>query len=370
MTDGTTTAAFDYNADGLRIRKTVGSTVTEYTLHGKNIVHLTRGSASLHFFYDAQNKPSVVDYNGTKYAYVHSLQGDIIGILNASGTEVVRYAYDAWGRQLSKTGSMASTLGTYNPFRYRGYAYDEETGLYYLRSRYYNQGWGRFINADIQLGKVGAILSHNMFSYCINNPVNRDDPAGLTSISPFERDESPWFYSDVLSLSQADMILANNGYGNDDVTVNRKPTGGEGELYVPTLDSTFMVHWSSIGTYHLDVFPKSEGRAAIMKHFGFTAKNPGSMKEWSSKLAWDPVEAYLEFNGDIVAGSVNLMLHSGSGSNAVLNVRSGNICFYTYDSRTSNRVIKPLIQRHRDAAVKAYEFAKSMWYKDWLVTDR
>jgi RHS repeat-associated protein len=172
MTDGTTTAAFDYNADGLRIRKTIGSTVTEYTLHGKNIVHLTRGSANLHFFYDAQNKPSVVDYNGTKYAYIHNLQGDIVSILNASGTEVVRYTYDAWGRQLSKTGSMASTLGAYNPFRYRGYAYDEETGLYYLRSRYYNPVWLRFVNAD------STMSVKNVFTYCRNTVINRADSDG------------------------------------------------------------------------------------------------------------------------------------------------------------------------------------------------
>ena len=51
MTKSGTTATFLYNADGLRIRKTVGSTVTNYTLHGKNIVHMTQGSNTLHFLY-------------------------------------------------------------------------------------------------------------------------------------------------------------------------------------------------------------------------------------------------------------------------------------------------------------------------------
>ncbi|MBE5783233.1 MAG: hypothetical protein E7329_07985 [Clostridiales bacterium] len=79
--------------------------------------------------------------NGTttqKFAYIHNLQGDIVAILDDSGATVVRYTYDAWGKPLSTTGPLAATLGKLNPFRYRGYVFDEETGLYYLRSRYYN----------------------------------------------------------------------------------------------------------------------------------------------------------------------------------------------------------------------------------------
>jgi len=65
-------------------------------------------------------------------------------------------------------------------FRYRGYVYDEETSLYYLRSRYYNPDWGRFINADSVLGKPGILLNHNVFAYCGNNPENLVDPSGNT----------------------------------------------------------------------------------------------------------------------------------------------------------------------------------------------
>ena len=89
---------------------------------------------------------------------------------------MVEYAYDAWGNPISTTGSMASTLGNDNPFRYRGYYYDEETGLYYLNSRYYNPHWGRFINADSYGGTIGGLLSHNVFAYCSNNPVMYRDP--------------------------------------------------------------------------------------------------------------------------------------------------------------------------------------------------
>jgi len=93
----------------------------------------------------------MVNFNGTKYHYLHNLQGDIIGLVDASGNIVVEYKYDAWGKIIARTGSLVSTLGYLNPFRYRGYVYDEETGLYYLRSRYYNPVWCRFINADVCL---------------------------------------------------------------------------------------------------------------------------------------------------------------------------------------------------------------------------
>ena len=178
------TAEFVYNADGLRVQKTVNGVATKYTLHGKNIVHMTSGTDELHFFYDAQNRPAVVVYNGTAYAYVKSLQGDIVALLNGAGNVVVSYVYDAWGAPIGKSGSMAETLGSVQPFRYRGYVFDEETGLYYLRSRYYNLGWGRFVNADVLIG-AGKLLSHNLFAYCDNVPVSFSDKHGQTRENSF-----------------------------------------------------------------------------------------------------------------------------------------------------------------------------------------
>ncbi len=81
------------------------------------------------------------------------LAGRVIAILDADGNVVVSYMYDAWGAPLWCTGELAETLGKVQPFRYRGYVFDEETGLYYLRSRYYNAERCRFLNADIDMGK-------------------------------------------------------------------------------------------------------------------------------------------------------------------------------------------------------------------------
>ena len=79
-----------------------------------------------------------VTYDGAEYFYLKNAQGDVTGLVNSSGTQVVAYTYDAWGNPLSTTGTMADTLGKLNPFRYRGYVYDTETGFYYVSTRYYD----------------------------------------------------------------------------------------------------------------------------------------------------------------------------------------------------------------------------------------
>ena len=175
------TVEFVYNADGLRVQKTVNGVATKYTLHGKNIVHMTSGTDELHFFYDAQNRPAVVVYNGTAYAYVKSLQGDILAILDENGNTVVSYGYDAWGALLWCTGELAETLGKVQPFRYRGYALDEETELYYNQSRFYNPSIARFITADttgVLTASLKSLTEKNLFAYCDNNPVMRKDIDG------------------------------------------------------------------------------------------------------------------------------------------------------------------------------------------------
>ena len=73
--------------------------------------------------------PLSVVYNGATYYYILSLQGDVVAILDSSGVSVVEYTYDAWGRLLTTTGSMAGSLGLHNPLRYRSYVYDREAGL-------------------------------------------------------------------------------------------------------------------------------------------------------------------------------------------------------------------------------------------------
>ena len=120
-------------------------------------------------------------YNGDLYFYVKNLQGDVIGITDKNGAVVVEYSYDSWGNILTTTGSMASTIGAQNPFRYRGYYYDTETGMYYLGSRYYDPEIRRFISPDAWntlLLRPMTLCDKNLYVYCDHNPVVRKDSNG------------------------------------------------------------------------------------------------------------------------------------------------------------------------------------------------
>ena len=117
------------------------------------------------------------------YYYPRNAQGDAVKLIDKTGATVVEYTYDTWGKLLSTTGSLAATFGAEQPFRYRGYVYDEETGWYYLQSRYYNPEVGRFISADVYLSTGQGVLGHNAYAYCGNNPVNFVDPTGELFIS-------------------------------------------------------------------------------------------------------------------------------------------------------------------------------------------
>ena len=159
-----------------------GSTA-KYTYLGDTLtdmqwVEVDGSVSSFHFTYDATGPMSMTFY-GTEYFYLKNAQGDVTGLVDSSGTQVVAYTYDAWGNILSTTGSMAGSLGYTNPFRYRSYFYDTETGLYYLGSRYYNPETGRFINADNLIsGSKNGVSGNNVFSYCGNNPINKVDASG------------------------------------------------------------------------------------------------------------------------------------------------------------------------------------------------
>ena len=177
MSKSGSSITYGYNADGKRISKTVNGTTYNYAYLGDALTDLSWGSNRMHFTYDSLG-PASVTYNGVKYFYLKNAQGDVTGLVNASGTQVVSYAYDPWGAPMSTGGTMASTLGAANPLRYRGYVYDTETGFYYVSSRYYNPEVGRWINADNQLSTGSDLTGLNLFAYCGNNPVNRIDPTG------------------------------------------------------------------------------------------------------------------------------------------------------------------------------------------------
>lgn len=168
-----------YDSNGMRTQKTVDGVKTNYYYDSSNnLFALTQGNDTLFFYYDNSGEVMSVSCNGTMYFYIKDLQGDITEIVDKDGKAVAEYAYDAWGNMLTEYNGTL-TVEKLNPFRYRGYVYDEETGLYYLQSRYYDPLTGRFLNADVYADtQSGTPLSTNMFAYCENNAINKSDDEG------------------------------------------------------------------------------------------------------------------------------------------------------------------------------------------------
>ena len=133
-----------------------------------------RTTEYLTFLYNGEGPTGFV-YNNTVYTYRKNLFGDIIAVYNGT-SKVAEYAYDAYGNCRVITGS---NIGTLNPFRYRGYYFDEDMKLYYLQSRYYDPETGRFINADdVSYLDPESIHGLNLYTYCLNNPVMYIDETG------------------------------------------------------------------------------------------------------------------------------------------------------------------------------------------------
>ena len=174
--------SYSYDKDGIRQTKTVGTAITQYYYNGNVLMGTYDGTNKLLFSYDEQSNVVAVDYNGTYYYYLRDGQGNIIKLIDGNGATVVSYSYDPWGA-CTTSGTMASTLGTLNPFRYHGYVYDEETGWYYLSSRYYNPEVGRYLSADTLSSTGQGVLGYNMYAYCLNNPTTNYDPSGSLSFS-------------------------------------------------------------------------------------------------------------------------------------------------------------------------------------------
>ena len=131
------------------------------------------------------NSIGSLNYEYVRYTLVKDLQGNVIGLADKNGNLAAKYTYDAWGNILSVTDGQGNDvsgnpghIANVNPLRYRGYYFDQETGFYYLHTRYYDPKVGRFINADEQLNMNLGLLGANMFVYCLNNPTNMIDTVG------------------------------------------------------------------------------------------------------------------------------------------------------------------------------------------------
>ena len=182
-----TLSQYVYDNDGRRIQKTVGDKVTRFYLDGDKIIaQKEEGGERMDFLYDEKGTPFAFEYQEKMYFYQTNLQGDIIGIVDSKGSQVVVYRYDAWGEVLVSSDASGFGLAKINPLRYRGYYYDQETGLYYLQTRYYDPKVRRFLNADdasVLTKDPEQLTEKNLYAYCDDNPVMYRDDAGMFAFS-------------------------------------------------------------------------------------------------------------------------------------------------------------------------------------------
>ena len=244
LTFGSTTVGYTYNDGGVRTSKTVNGVLHSYSLDGEVIISESFADKLLIYLYDEFGTPFGIKYRESDYAlgefdcyiFEKNLHGDIIGIFSEAGARVASYEYDAWGNCVNMTyASGYGVICNLNPFRYRGYYYDTETGFYYCGSRYYDPSLGRFISAD-SVGTVAltpmSYTDKNLYAYCDNNPVMRTDNGGefwdtffdvvslcASVIDVVKNPDDPWAWFGVIG-DAVDLIPFISGVGEATRAVN------------------------------------------------------------------------------------------------------------------------------------------------------
>lgn len=185
--------SFTYDEKGIRTSKKYGSVTYNYTSKDGNITSQYQATKNINpkeptsiYLYDSNDNIIGMTYRNNPYFFIKNHMGDVIGMVTQDGTWVRSYYYDAWGNDIGTTVNTdlnvnESAAATVNPFRYRGYYYDEQSKMYYLQSRYYRPDTFRFLNADLpEFAKAqkDVYAGINLFAYCCNDPVNNSDFTG------------------------------------------------------------------------------------------------------------------------------------------------------------------------------------------------
>ena len=188
------TVDYTYNSNGLIIKKVLGywyaddrdseEYTTKYYYDGEKLITEIGPRNRLDFLYDENGiLYGLIKDSSRKYFYIRDFMSNILGLVDDSGNIVVKSKYDAYGNRISITDTSGCDLGNINPFRYKGYYYDDDVEMYYCKSRFYVPSWHRWLNSDsINYLEPKNITSLNLFTYCNNNPVMYVDPSGNFTI--------------------------------------------------------------------------------------------------------------------------------------------------------------------------------------------
>ena len=291
---------YKYDDGGVRTSKTVNGTTTNFITSGIQVLAQKTGDNVLIWQVDGNGATVGFNYNGTEYFYLKNVQGDIAGITDASGNIVAEYVYDSWGKVLHVLDSNgteitdSSNIAHINPFRYRGYYYDCELGLYYLNARYYDPETARFLNAD---GNLSG--GFNLFAYCYDNPIMLSDWTGSIP-------------TEVEAANMAEHIYNTSGTLSGGWTYIEKKSGGDNMvlgIYSRTVNNVTEYALVSKGT--------------TMNSLKDWANNVQQFTTGSSTDGWASLEKAKEFVKDH-SEEVTFIGHSKGGAEAVINAVATN----------------------------------------------
>jgi RHS repeat-associated protein len=237
---------------------------------------------------DSSGRLVAMERGGERYFYHLNARGDVVALTDEDGDVVDEYAYDPYGRALSASETVE------NPYRYAGYRFDEESGLYQLWNRSYNPVTARFITRDLYPGELDSPATMNGYVYCLGDPVNLVDTNGLEPL-PATGDGTPY------------------GRGNDNLLLSRPSEAGFGLLFVGGL-LDFASFWLP-SSKELDPFAKGMakrcGPAFVALGTGYSLDSIGAAstyEQWKEGYATkgDVIQSYLSYGPGGTLGTVYL----------------------------------------------------------------
>ena len=320
-----------YDINGMRTLKSSESRDVRYFYDSKSVMTgLSYEGNAVYFYYDTDGTPTAMSFDDTMYYYIKNLQGDIVKIVNQDGNTVVTYTYDALGKITKQTDTTTYGIAKLNPFRYRGYVYDDETGLYYLQSRYYDPVTGRFINADVYCDTNTDIFGTNMFTYCNNDPVNQVDPKG----------------TDAIWLQDEDAVYL---------------MGHSSLLIEDALGVWWFTYW---GNKYVAMYPFGNGTLSEFKSFINYGFDPRPKHNYYVKTYYDGMfENMLYLKGDF---SMSLLLYSSAiwAQMGILKKdRYGRRTFYVSGNKLYNLAVNNCVQSCLDALNMGSFFMTDLLFK-------
>lgn len=299
---------FTYDSIGLRTKKTTADETIRYHYNtgGKVIAESDADNMLIaHYAWGPDRLLMKKEADGSKYYYLYNGHGDVVQIVDINGNVVNQYQYDEWGNITDQTEMIQ------NSFKYAGEQYDDETGLYYLRARYYDPSVGRFINKDTYEGDITNPLSLNLYTYVVNNPLIYVDPSGN------------------MPTAMEAARMAQHIYSATDMDYNKSLYGG----------------WQLI-----DIIPNDEGLKmgvySRVKKDGYTEyalvnKGTDTGGDWVNNIQQpigysddmrDSIAESTKFVNDHMSNEITMVGHSKGGAEAIANAVANNKNCITFNT--------------------------------------